>query len=116
MIRIKRIYERPASEDGKRILVDRIWPRGVAKDEACLSLWMKEVAPSTGLRQWFGHKPERFAEFSQLYAQELAQDEVQTHLAQLRAWSETDTVTLLYAAKDQKHNHALVLKEVLEGQ
>lgn len=114
MIKIKRIYEIPASEDGKRILVDRIWPRGVSKAEAQLSLWMKEIAPSTELRKWFDHKPERFAEFAERYEKELASEEIIGHLEQLRSWSEKETVTLLFAAKDQKHNHALVLKEILE--
>lgn len=114
MIKTKRIYERPAGEDGKRILIDRIWPRGVSKAEAQLSLWMKEIAPSTELRKWFDHKPERFAEFAERYEKELASEKVIGHLEQLRSWSEKETVTLLYAAKDQKHNHTLVLKEILE--
>lgn len=114
MIKIKRIYEIPASIDGKRILVDRIWPRGVSKAEAQLSLWMKEIAPSTELRKWFDHEPECFAEFAERYEKELASKEVIGHLEQLRSWSEKETVTLLFAAKDQKHNHALVLKEILE--
>ncbi|MGG4554349.1 DUF488 domain-containing protein [Paenibacillus humicus] len=115
MLKIKRIYENPAFEDGKRILVDRIWPRGISKAEAQLDLWMKEIAPSTGLRKWFAHKPERYAEFSKRYEQELAAQEVKVYIEQLRSWMESGTVTLLYAAKDQKHNHALVLQEVLEG-
>ncbi|WHX48214.1 DUF488 domain-containing protein [Paenibacillus woosongensis] len=114
MLKIKRIYENPAFEDGKRILVDRIWPRGISEAEAQLDLWMKEVAPSTGLRKWFAHKPERYAEFSKRYEQELAAQEVKVYVEQLRSWMESETVTLLYAAKDQKHNHALVLQGVLE--
>ncbi|AZK46361.1 DUF488 domain-containing protein [Paenibacillus lentus] len=114
MLKIKRIYESPAIDDGKRILVDRIWPRGISKAEAQLSLWMKEVAPSTELRKWFAHKPERFSEFSKRYKQELAAQEVQVFIEQLRFWNQTETVTLLYAARDQRHNHALVLQEVLE--
>lgn len=114
VLKIKRIYEDPAFEDGKRILVDRIWPRGISKAEAKLDLWMKEVAPSTGLRKWFAHKPERYAEFSKRYEQELAAQEAKVYIEQLRSWMESETVTLLYAAKDQKHNHALVLQEVLE--
>ncbi|WP_110931602.1 DUF488 domain-containing protein [Paenibacillus bouchesdurhonensis] len=114
MLKLKRIYESPAVEDGKRILVDRIWPRGISKAEAQLFLWLKEVAPSTELRKWFAHKPERFAEFSKLYEQELAAQEAKAYIEQLRSWIEIETVTLLYAAKDQKHNHALVLQEVLE--
>lgn len=114
VLKIKRIYENPAFEDGKRILVDRIWPRGISEAEAQLDLWMKEVAPSTGLRKWFAHKPERYAEFSKRYEQELAAQEVKVYVEQLRSWMESETVTLLYAAKDQKHNHALVLQGVLE--
>lgn len=114
MLKLKRIYESPAVEDGKRILVDRIWPRGISKAEAQLFLWLKEVAPSTELRKWFAHKPERFAEFSKLYEKELAAQEAKAYIEQLRSWIEIETVTLLYAAKDQKHNHALVLQEVLE--
>lgn len=114
MLKIKRIYEGPASDDGKRILVDRLWPRGISRADAQLSLWMKEVAPSTELRQWFAHKPELFGEFSKRYKQELAAQEVQAFMEQLRTWNQMEMVTLLYAAKDQKHNHALVLQEVLE--
>lgn len=114
MLIIKRIYESPASEDGKRILVDRIWPRGISKAEAQLSSWMKEVAPSTELRKWFAHKPERFSEFSKRYKEELAAQEVKVYIEKLRSWNEIGTVTLLYAAKDQKHNHALVLQDILK--
>ncbi|MNJ49816.1 hypothetical protein D3C77_450680 [compost metagenome] len=114
MLNIKRIYESPASHDGRRILVDRIWPRGISKASAGLSLWMKEVAPSTELRKWFDHKPERFSEFSERYEKELAAEEVKVYIEQLRSWIEKETVTLLYAAKDQDHNHAIVLKRILE--
>ncbi|WP_019636011.1 DUF488 domain-containing protein [Paenibacillus fonticola] len=114
MLNIKRVYEEPASGDGRRVLVDRIWPRGLRKESASLSLWMKEIAPSTELRKWFDHRPERFHEFRKRYTIELAAAERQAYLEQLRSWMEQGTVTLLYAAKDPVHNHAVVLKQVLD--
>lgn len=111
---IKRIYE-PASEgDGMRILVDRLWPRGISKEKAQLTLWMKEVTPSPALRTWFGHRPERFAEFRARYEAELASLEVQPYLYKLKQWSEKDVVTLLYAARDPKINHAIILQQYIE--
>jgi len=113
-IQVKRIYEEPESADGMRILVDRLWPRGIAKEKAQLTLWMKEVAPSTELRKWFGHMPERFAEFEVKYREELSDAAVQPFLEQLRKWAEQGRITLLYAKKEETFNHALILKHYLE--
>ena len=113
-ISIKRIYDEPSPQDGYRILVDRLWPRGVSKERAALDLWMKAIAPSPELRRWFGHDPERFDEFAEQYRRELdvnteAVDELE------RVCSEHDAVTLLYAAKDPIINHAAVLQDYLEN-
>ena len=112
---IKRIYE-PASEgDGRRVLVDRLWPRGISKERARLGGWAKDAAPSPALRDWFSHKPERFAEFSEKYRLELATDpQKQSAVRRLLEAGEAEKVTLLYAAKDVLVNHAAVLKAVLE--
>ena len=108
--RIKRVYEPPSPEDGERILVDRLWPRGPKKAEARIDRWMKEVAPSAALRTWFGHKPERFAEFRQRYAAEIAGNPA---LAELRKLGRGRVVTLLYGARDPEQNQAVVLLELL---
>jgi uncharacterized protein YeaO (DUF488 family) len=106
-IRIKRVYEPPDEDDGVRVLVDRLWPRGLHKENAALTLWLKEIAPSAELRRWFGHDPARWTEFSLRYHAELAQnDEAVARLADLATQV---PVTLVYAAHDTKHNHALVL-------
>ncbi len=112
-IRIKRIYEPAAKEDGTRILVDRLWPRGVTKAEARLDEWNREVTPSGRLRAWFGHDPERWAEFSRRYRAELERHA--EALGQLRRQARAGPITLLYAAKDEKHTHAIVLRNVLLG-
>jgi uncharacterized protein YeaO (DUF488 family) len=106
-VKIKRIYDEPAADDGYRVLVDRLWPRGVSKERAALDEWMKDVAPSPDLRTWFGHKPERFAEFSARYESELQTNAAAKKLGELI--KQHDNVTLLYAAHDPKVNHALVL-------
>lgn len=112
---IKRIYEPAQENDGLRILVDRLWPRGISKARAHLDEWMKSVAPSSELRKQFNHKPERFAEFERAYRREFAEDkEKQQAAAQLIGWSHTQNVTLLYAAKDPDCNHALVLLRYLD--
>jgi uncharacterized protein YeaO (DUF488 family) len=111
MIRIKRAYEDVARGDGRRILVERLWPRGMKKEELQLHAWIKEVAPSTQLRKWFGHRPERWQEFRRRYRKELR--------ANARAWSpildasRRSTVTLLYSARDLERNGAVVLREYL---
>ena len=108
--RIKRVYEPPAKSDGMRVLVDKLWPRGVKKTDAKLDLWMKEVAPSTELRKWFGHEAEKFAEFKRRYKKELSKDA----LAALRKLGKGRTVTLLYGAKDPEMNQAAVLLSLLK--
>jgi uncharacterized protein YeaO (DUF488 family) len=110
-VMLKRAYEAPAKSDGERILVDRLWPRGVAKAKAGIDLWLKEVAPSTELRQWFGHDPEKWAEFEKRYRAELKANPA---LAELRAHARQGDVTLVYAARDQLHNEAVVLKRILD--
>ena len=110
MIKIKRIYELPEKSDGKRILVDRIWPRGVRKVDAAVDDWNKAVAPSTELRKWFGHKPERFDEFGHRYLDELNQNDIAKDLLND---CRGKNITLLYGAKDELHNHALILQKFL---
>ncbi len=107
--RIKRVYEKPAPSDGVRVLVDRLWPRGLKKTDAKIDLWMKEVAPSTELRRWFGHEPERFTEFKRRYRKELSNEA----FAELRKLGKGKTVTLLYGAKDPEMNQAAVLLALL---
>jgi uncharacterized protein YeaO (DUF488 family) len=107
---IKRVYESASADDGQRILVDRLWPRGLRKVDAHLSLWMKDVAPSPALRSWFGHDPDKFAEFSARYRRELS---AAPALDDLRRLGKGNKVTLLYAAHDPHVNHATVLLSVL---
>lgn len=113
MIRVKRVYDPPSLEDGSRFLIDRLWPRGVKKDALSLTGWLKGVAPSDGLRKWFGHDPARWEEFQRRYFAELE--------ANPRAWepllqaAKKGVVTLLYSAKDEQHNNAVALKVFLEG-
>lgn len=111
-IKLKRAYETPAKSDGMRILVDRLWPRGLSKARAAIDQWLKEVAPSNELRQWFGHDPEKWPEFRKRYRAELKDNPA---LAELRDLSRKGTVTLVYAAKDELHNQAVVLRQVLDG-
>lgn len=110
-IRIKRIYDDPSADDGYRILVDRLWPRGISKARAHLDEWNKEIPPSTELRKWFDHKADRFDEFAIRYRLELEEKELQ--LNELRKIAEQKSVTLLYAAKDPQINHAAVLRTVI---
>jgi uncharacterized protein YeaO (DUF488 family) len=112
VVHIKRIYEPGADADGLRVLVDRLWPRGVAKAAAAVDLWMKDVAPSTDLRRWFGHRPDRWDAFIQRYGIELGANPAWDELRRLAS---TSDVTLLYAARDQVHNHAVVLAERLRS-
>ncbi len=112
MIRIKRAYEPPSPEDGRRILIDRLWPRGVRKEEARIDEWRKELAPSDQLRRWFGHEPAKFPEFRERYRKELLRQ--RDSLAALAIEAERSVVTLVYAAKDSEHCNATVLKELLE--
>jgi len=108
--KIKRVYEDPATSDGVRVLVDRLWPRGLGKDSAHLDHWDKDVAPSPALRKWFGHEPERFSEFARRYREELKSNAA---LGELRKLGAKRRVTLLYAAKDPEVNHAVVLLQAL---
>ncbi len=109
-INIKRAYAAPDKSDGLRILVDRLWPRGIAKNK--IDLWLKDVAPSTELRQWFGHEPRKWTEFKKRYRIELHGNSA---LDELRTLSRKSSITLIYGAKDEVHNQAVVLKQVLEG-
>ena len=110
-VRLKRAYEPAAASDGERILIDRMWPRGVTREEARLSEWARELAPSAELRRWFAHDPARFAEFRRRYTAELAAHEGK--LRELRRRARAGTVTLVYAARDAEHNDAVVLAEIL---
>ena len=111
-IKIKRIYEDPSNDDGYRILVDRVWPRGVSKKEAKLDAWMKEIAPSEKLRKWFDHDPEKFEEFAQKYRKELVGKKA--CFEEIRQKAKGQTVTLLYGAGDTVHNQARVLQNRLQ--
>jgi uncharacterized protein YeaO (DUF488 family) len=110
-VKLKRAYEAPAAEDGVRILVDRLWPRGISKKQAALSLWMKEIAPSTELRKWFGHDPDRWNEFRKRYTSEIICNSLL--LDQLRSLALEGSITLIYAAHDENHNNAIVLRDVI---
>lgn len=113
-VKLKRVYEPVLDEDGVRILVERLWPRGVSKEKASLDHWMKELAPSTELRKWFGHEVSRWDEFQKRYAEELhAQDE---QLEKLRSMARDEPITLIYSTRDQEHNGAIALREyILKG-
>lgn len=108
---LKRVYDPPARSDGERVLVDRLWPRGLSKSKARVDVWLKDVAPSHELRQWFGHDPGKWTEFKKRYHAELRDNPA---VSQLRALSRQGDITLLYAARDQLHNEAVVLKQLLE--
>ena len=113
-LRIKRIYEAIEEQDGYRVLTDRLWPRGIAKAKAAIDLWEKTVAPSTELREWFGHIPERFPEFTERYLQELEDNSDATKFVELcQKQLEKSNVTLLYGAKDEVHNQAVVLQNFI---
>jgi uncharacterized protein YeaO (DUF488 family) len=113
MIKIKRVYEKPAKEDGRRVLVDRLWPRGMKKETAHLDAWMKDVAPSDALRKWFGHKPEKWSEFQKKYRGELARNK--ELVAELKGMEKKHgTLTLLFGAKDEEHNEAVTLAAALK--
>ena len=114
-ITIKRIYERPDTSDSIRILVDRLWPRGMSKSTARIDEWSKELAPSDGLRQWFGHRPERWNEFVKRYRRELGLPERLQAIHRLRTLGNMKNVVLLFAAKDEKHCHARVLYDILNN-
>lgn len=112
VVQLKRIYEPPRPSDGYRILVDRLWPRAVSKQRAHIALWLKEIGPSTPLRKWFGHDPQRWPEFQRRYREELRdQSDLLAQIEKLE--NEHGTVTLVYSARDEKHNQAIVLRDLL---
>ncbi len=111
MIRVRRVYEAPRGEDGCRILVDGIWPRGLSKERAAVDIWLREVAPTSGLRKWFGHRTERWAEFRERYHREL--DRLAGPIETIRSRSREGTVTLLFAARDPDRNNAIALRDYL---
>jgi len=110
-LRLKRVYEPAARDDGVRVLVDRLWPRGLTKKKAAVDHWMKDVAPSATLRKWFGHDPDRWSEFQRRYRKELSQHS--DLLDEIRKLTRQGTVTLLFGARDEEHNDAVVLRDVL---
>lgn len=112
-IKLKRAYEPAARDDGMRVLVDRLWPRGVSQADAALDHWMKELAPTTALRKWFGHDAARWEEFRRRYADEVRQHPEQ--FVQLRGWAREGSVTLIYAARDEARNEAVVLRALILG-
>ncbi len=112
-VRLKRAYEPVCTRDGARILIDRLWPRGLSKTDAKLDQWVKEIAPSAGLRRWFGHRPDRWAEFQRRYRRELA--EHPQAIGELRHRARQGQITLIYAARDTIHNDAAVLRTVILG-
>ena len=113
-INIKRVYDDKSEDDGYRVFIDRLWPRGVKKEDAHFDEWLKDLAPSTELRKWFDHDPERFDEFRKRYKKEL-QDHKE-ELEKLRNKANSEKITLLYATKDEEMNNAVVVKEILEGE
>jgi len=113
-VKLKRAYESPEPGDGMRILIDRLWPRGIKKTDAAIDRWIRDLAPSTELRRWFGHRLERWPEFRRRYVAEL--QERRELLEEIRAATRAGPVTLVYAARDEAHNNAAVLKELLSGE
>jgi uncharacterized protein YeaO (DUF488 family) len=115
MIRLKRIYEPPEAADGARYLVERLWPRGMTKERAALTAWLKEVSPSPELRKWYSHDPEKWPEFQKRYRAELKGEDHKRALEELRQAARKGPITLVYAAHDEERNSAAVLKQVLAG-
>lgn len=113
-VQVKRVYDEASSDDGTRVLIDRLWPRGVSKDRARLDAWDKELAPSNELRRWYDHDPDRFEEFAERYRHELADPERSAELDRLRGLAREGRLTLLTATKDLPHGHVRVLVDVLE--
>ncbi len=113
MIKLKRVYETPSKDDGERILVERLWPRGLSKEQAKVDLWLKEIAPSAELRKWFGHDPDKWDEFRRRYEKELKGKRDLIEL--LRRKSKEGTITFVYAARDEERNSALVLMRFLQA-
>lgn len=113
MVKVKRIYDPPSKDDGRRVLVDRLWPRGIKKENAMIDEWLKDIAPSDELRKWFSHEPSKWEEFKRRYREELK--DKKGLIERLRSEARRGRVTLLFAAKDREHNNAVVLKEVIEA-
>lgn len=111
---LKRAYEPPSEKDGRRVLVDRVWPRGVSKEALQLDAWYRDLAPSTQLRKWFGHDPERWPDFKKRYSAELRRPELRERLQELAALGKRGKVTLVFGARDEEHNQAIVLRDVLK--
>jgi uncharacterized protein YeaO (DUF488 family) len=114
MLKVKRVYEKKSAGDGKRIYVDRLWPRGLNKEAAAIDEWLKELSPSDGLRRWFGHEPNKFPEFRQKYIEELSLPERQAQIARLAELAAGMDITLVYSARDSQHNNAVVLAELID--
>jgi uncharacterized protein YeaO (DUF488 family) len=114
-VRVRRVYDEPTGQDGTRVLVDRVWPRGLSKDKAHIDEWLKQVAPSTELRKWYAHDPERFAEFTRRYRAELEEPERAQALARLRGLARERTVTLVTATKAIEISQAAVLADLIRG-
>jgi len=112
-IKVKRMYEKAAKDDGIRILVDRLWPRGIRKKDASIDIWLKDIAPSNELRKWFNHDPDKWEQFKSRYFSEL--DQKAEVVNQIKGRVKEDTLTLVYSASDTKHNNAIALKEYLEN-
>jgi uncharacterized protein YeaO (DUF488 family) len=116
LIRIKRVYEKPSQGDGRRVLVDRLWPRGLTKRQAAVDAWLRELAPSDELRQWFHARPNGWLTFCKRYLKELSEAEAAAHLDELyRLAKSTKRLTLVFASRNERHNNAVVLKQLLEG-
>ena len=111
-VRVKRVYDQPAKADGYRMLVDRLWPRGLKKSEARIDEWLREIAPSTALRKWFNHDPDKWKEFKKKYSAEL--DDHREQVEKLAREARKRTITLLFSARDTEHNNAVALKEYIE--
>jgi uncharacterized protein YeaO (DUF488 family) len=114
MLKIKRAYEAFETSDGKRILIDRLWPRGISKSQAHIDEWLKDLAPSTGLRKWFGHDPQKWEEFRKKYTGELSSPEQKRLLKDIARRAITENVTLVYGARDTEHSDAMVLEEIIK--
>ncbi|WP_156025529.1 DUF488 domain-containing protein [Thermogemmatispora carboxidivorans] len=115
LVRLKRVYEEPLESDGTRVLVERLWPRGLSRERARIDLWLKDVAPSDELRRWFAHDPQKFPEFRRRYEQELRdQETARAALNRLLELAQRGPLTLVYSARDSEHNNAVVLRDLLE--
>jgi len=113
MVKIKRIYESASPDDGKRVYIDRLWPRGMKKEEVKIDEWIKEISPSDSLRKWFGHDPSKYAEFKRRYTREI--EKHSEIFERIKREAKKETITLLFSAKDVEHNNATVLQELLSA-